>query len=99
MVQSRLRRPEKAGPGVNRWEQPLLAVGYALLVAAGAKGVSLIGEGMMASMAWVGAWIMFMLGVAYAAVRVRPRTGVAFLVGLGIGTFIVFFFAGMQMLT
>jgi|tagenome__1003787_1003787.scaffolds.fasta_scaffold18925668_2 hypothetical protein len=75
----------------------VLIIGYALVVAGGAKLVSLLGSGMMTGFALVGGWLMLMLGLAYAGVRLRPATGGALLVGFGVGALLVVFFAGMQM--
>ena len=74
-----------------------LIVGYALVVAGGAKVFSLLGSGMMTGFALVGAWLMLMLGLAYAGVRLRPSTGGALFVGFGFGVLLVVFFTGMQM--
>lgn len=82
-----------AGIRPSHW---LLIAGYALLVAGGAKVVSLPGNGMM-GVALVGAWLMFALGLAYAGVRLRPSTGGALLIGFGIGAVLVVLFAGMGM--
>jgi hypothetical protein len=74
----------------------MLIAGYALVVAGGAKGASLLGSGMM-GFAAVGAWMMLTVGLAYAAVRLRPSAGGALLVGFGVGAVLVVLFAGMQM--
>ncbi|MEA5360888.1 hypothetical protein VA596_15175 [Amycolatopsis sp., V23-08] len=74
-----------------------LVLGYVLVVAGGAKGVSLFGSGMMMGVALVGAWLMFTLGMAYAAVRLRPAVGGALLLGFGIGALLVVVLAGMQL--
>lgn len=76
----------------------LVIAGYALVVAGGAKGVSLLTAGMMTGFPLVGAWLMLFLGLAYAGVRLRPAIGGALLVGFGVGALLVGFFAGMQML-
>ncbi|WP_328453242.1 MULTISPECIES: hypothetical protein [unclassified Amycolatopsis] len=75
----------------------LVIVGYALVVAGGAKGVSLFTAGMMTGLPLVGGWLMLALGLAYAGVRVRPSIGGALLVGFGVGAVLVVFFAGMRM--
>jgi hypothetical protein len=78
----------------------LLIVGScALVVAGGARVAFFLGGTMMTHVGFVGAWLMLTLGLAYAAVRLRPKVGGALLVGFGVGTVLVIIFGGMQMIT
>ncbi|WP_410574735.1 hypothetical protein [Amycolatopsis sp. cmx-4-61] len=70
-----------------------------LVVAAGSRLVFEFSNTMMSHVALVGAWLMLMLGVAYAGVRIDPRVGGAMLAGFGIGTMLVLLFAGMQIMS
>ncbi|GAA1995112.1 hypothetical protein [Amycolatopsis minnesotensis] len=79
--------------------QWLQVLAYALVVAGGAKAVSLLSDTMTTSFALVGAWLMLTLGLAYATVRLRPSAGVVALIGFGIGALLVVLFSGMQMVS
>ncbi|MEC3979704.1 hypothetical protein [Amycolatopsis sp. H20-H5] len=83
----------------DRWLNPALAAGFALVVAGGAKGAFALSTGMMTNIAFIGAWLMLCLGLAYAAVRLRPKVGGALLVGFGIGAVLVVIFGGMAIMS
>ncbi|WP_297537688.1 hypothetical protein [Amycolatopsis sp.] len=74
-------------------------VGSALVVAGGAKVAYSLSTTMMTHVAFVGVWLMLTLGLAFSAVRLRPRVGGALMVGFGIGTLLAIIFGGMQMLS
>lgn len=82
----------------DRWVATAFAAAFALVVAGGAMAAFSLSNAMMTNIAFVGAWLMLTLGLAYAAVRLRPKIGGALLVGFGIGAVLVIIFGGMQML-
>ncbi|GAB3150822.1 hypothetical protein GCM10027258_49470 [Amycolatopsis stemonae] len=81
----------------NRWTRAGISIVFALIVAGGAKAAFDLSTTMMTHLAFVGAWMMFVLGLAYGGVRIRPGLGGALLTGFGIGALLVLFFGGMQM--
>ncbi len=86
-------------------ERPVLArrlvlvVGYAVVVAAGARGAYVLSGYMMNAVALVGAWMMLTLLGAALVTRFRPSVGGPLLVGFGAGAVVVALFAGMAMMT
>lgn len=74
-------------------------LGYAAVVAAGARGAYVLSDHMMNSVALVGAWMMLTLLFAYVVARFRPSVGAPLLVGFGAGAAVVALFAGMAMMT
>jgi hypothetical protein len=98
MAHNHTWRTMVAKPAGIRPLHGVLILAYALVVAGGAKVVSLFGSGMMTGFALVGGWLMLTVGLAYAAVRLRPSAGGALLVGFGVGALLVVSFAGMRML-
>jgi hypothetical protein len=98
MTRSQPHRTSTGGHTHNRLTRVAVAVVFALVVAAGAKGAfELSSSTMMTNIAFVGSWMMLCFGLAYAGVRIRPSTGGALLVGFGMGTLLVLIFGGMQM--
>jgi len=83
----------------GRWVSVAIAVAWALVVAGGARVAFFLGGSMMTNVGAVGAWLMFTLGLGYAAVRLRPKVGGALLVGFGIGTVLVVIFGGTQLMS
>jgi len=75
----------------------VLVLGYAVLVAAGARGAFVVSGYMMNAVALVGAWMMLALLFAYLVARFRPSVGGPLLVGFGAGAVVVALFAGMAM--
>ncbi|MFI5593591.1 hypothetical protein ACIA5G_51795 [Amycolatopsis sp. NPDC051758] len=81
----------------NRWTLAGVSIVFALIVAGGAKVAFDLSSTMMTHLAFVGAWMMFALGLAYAGVRIRPALGGALFTGFGIGALLVVFFVAMRM--
>lgn len=73
-------------------------LGYAVLVAAGARGAYVLSDYMMNAVALVGAWMMLTLLCGYVVARFRPSIGGPLLVGYGVGAVVVALFAGMAMM-
>ncbi|WP_328610702.1 hypothetical protein OG943_16785 [Amycolatopsis sp. NBC_00345] len=99
MASSHSHRISTGSPAKSRLATAGVSVVFALVVAGGAKGAFELSGTMMTNVALMGAWLMFTLGLAYAAVRLRPRIGLALLAGFGLGAFLVVIFGGMQILS
>jgi hypothetical protein len=99
MASSHPHRISPGSPTKSRLVTAGTSVVFALVVAGGAKGAYELSGTMMTTVALMGAWLMFTLGLAYAAVRLRPRLGLALLAGFGLGALLVVVFGGMQILS
>ena len=99
MASSHSHRVSTGSQTKSRLTTAAVSVVFALVVAGGAKGAFELSGTMMTTVAFMGAWLMFTLGLAYAAVRLRPRIGLALLAGFGLGAFLVVIFGGMQILS
>lgn len=97
MTRSHPHQTSISAPAKNRLTHAGIAVVFALVVAGGAKLAFDLSSTMMTHLAFVGAWLMLTLGLAYAGVRIRPGIGGALLAGFGIGALLVVYFGGMQM--
>ncbi|WP_410633832.1 hypothetical protein [Amycolatopsis sp. cmx-4-83] len=97
MTRSHPHPASTGGATGHRWARAGVSIVFALIVAGGAKAAFDLSGTMMTHLAFVGAWMMFALGLAYAGVRIRPGIGGALLTGFGIGALLVVFFGGMQM--